>query len=152
MDLRFTMTSALVFLFLTGSAVRSQDPAPEKPLTETVWDVLRGASKIEVFQLDPAGQEIFAGEWKFLGKATVTGPVSRKELIDALQEGVKKAGKKENKKFVPEYGVRATSGGTTVEMVIDYTNGEIRLFSEKRRAVMRTSDSPKEFFASLFKV
>ena len=55
-------------------------------------------------------------------------------------------------KFAPTYGVRAASDGTTVEMVIDFASGEIRLFSGRQRAVLRTSDSPKTFFEKLFKI
>jgi hypothetical protein len=149
---RFMMTVAVLFLLLIGSACWAQDPTKEKALPDKMWEVLRGAAEIEVVMIDPAGQEVFVGEWKYLGKANVAGPGGRKAIVDSLQEGVKKAAKEGKGKFAPQYGVRATSGGTTVEMVIDFTSGEIRLFSGKQSATIRTSDSPKTLFAKLFEV
>jgi hypothetical protein len=149
---RLTMTVALLLLLLSSAAARAQDSAKEKPLPDKAWDVLRGAEEIDVFQLDPTGPEVFVGEWKYLGKCTAKGPGTRAEIIRALEEGVKKADKKKDGKFEPRYGVRATSGNTTVEMVIDFELGEIRLSSGKDKAVIRTSDSPKSFFAKLFEV
>ncbi len=149
---RYLMTVALPFVLLTGSTVWAQDPPKEKALPDKMWDVLRGAAEIEVVTIDPAGNEIFVGEWKYLGKFKATGAGARKQIIDALEEGVKKAGKERKDKFAPQYGIRAISGGTTVEMVIDFTSGEIQIFSGKQRATIRTSDSPKTFFAKLFVV
>jgi hypothetical protein len=149
---RLTMTVAILLLLLCSASARAQDPAKEKPFADKVWDVLRAAEKIDVFQLEPTGSEVFIGEWKYLGKCTATGPGTRKEIIGALEEGVKKAGKKKDGKFDPRYGLRVTSGNTTVEMLIDFELGEIRVLSGKDKAVIRTSDSPKSFFAKLFEV
>jgi hypothetical protein len=149
---RLTMSLALFLLLLSSAAAGAQDPTKEKPLPDKVWDVLRGAEEIDVFLLDPTGQDVFVGEWKYLGKSTCKGSGARKEIIRALEEGVKKADKKKKGKFEPRYGVRATSGNTTVEMVIDFELGEIRLFAAKNKAVIRTSGSPKSFFAKLFEV
>ncbi len=154
---RLTMTFAIVLLSGScGPGVWAQDAAKEKALSDKVWDVLRGAKQIDLFVLDPAGKDVFRGEWKHQGgKCTVSGAKVRKEIIDALQEGVKKADKGDkNKKgkFQPGYGVRATSGGITVEMVIDFDLGEIRVFSGKEKAVIPTSDSPKSLFETLFRV
>jgi hypothetical protein len=149
---RFTMIVAIFLLLVSSTAAAAQDPTKEKPLSDKVWDVLRGAVEIDVFQLDPTGQDIFVGEWRYLGKCTAKGPGTRKEIISALEEGVKKAEKKKNGKFEPRYGVRATSGNTTVEMVIDFELGEVRVFSAKDKAIIRTSDSPKSFFAKFFEV
>src|SRR2546422_9876331 len=111
MRLRFMTLLGICFL-LTGSNLSAQGRSEEKALPDRMWEVLRGVEEIEVVVIDPAGDEVFV-EWKHRGKATASGPAVRKAIIDALEEGVKKAGKKGKGKFMPEYGVRATSGGAT---------------------------------------
>jgi hypothetical protein len=149
---RVTVTVAILLPLLPTAAARGQDPATEKPLPEKAWDVLRGAAEIDAFHLDPTGPAVFAGEWKYQVMSIAKTPGARKGIIDALDEGVKKAGKNKDGKFEPRYGVRATSGDTTVELVIDFELGEIRISSGQDKAVIRTSGSPQSFFAKLFEI
>ena len=147
---RSTLIVGTFLLLLPSVATRAQDPTKEQRLAENAWEIMRGAEVIDLFYLDPTGPKVFVGEWNYRCQFTSKGEITRKQVIEALQEGVKKAGKERKGKFEPQFGVRATSGGTTVEMVIDFDLGEIRLFVGKEKYVLRTSDSPKSFLAKLF--
>ena len=99
-----------------------------------VLEVLEGTDEFELLSLNPdrktdegPAKDDFH-EWQVLGKTTVKDAKTRKQLIDALKQGVKQnleMGKQIAvgepmfaECFNPRHGLKATHDGKTVELVI----------------------------------
>lgn len=65
----------------------------------------------------PAGAEAFH-EFPVLGKSVVEDPKRRKALIDAFNDGIAGGEGYRSKCFWPRHGIRAETGGVTVDYVI----------------------------------
>src|SRR5262249_21920882 len=103
--------------------------------------VLEKADSYELLSLDPGTEGVKDGfhGWKVLGKTTVKDKKARALVLGALKKGVAERGRP-LKCFEPRHGLRATHGGTTVELVICFEGG--RVFVHVGKAERRVWPSP----------
>lgn len=87
-------------------------------------DVLRAASELEVFALDPTPMDDGAGSgqslhgFQILGSARITDSRQRDELVGLILRGIRKSDGSVALCFNPRHGLRAVHEGRTLELVI----------------------------------
>ena len=99
---------------------------------------LRGATKLEIFALDPepipdaqrkAGSTTDLHGYPILGRATLTDANARKELVDLVLRGVRESDGKVAACFNPRHGIRAEHDSKTFDLVICYECLSMSIYS-----------------------
>jgi len=114
--LRIAITVPLAVLLATTTACDGGRSIPAAELK-----ILRNAESFELFSLNPDLRSKpedggFHG-WKVLG-STKLDAATRAKVRAALEQGVSESDGTVAGCFIPRHGIRATSGGQTVELVI----------------------------------
>jgi hypothetical protein len=90
------------------------------PSSKTAKEILEGADRIELYSLDPEGDDRneFHG-WPVLGKAEIQNARTRKRVVDSFCKSLADAKELPAKNcFEPRHGIRATLNRETVDIVI----------------------------------
>ena len=107
--------------------------------------VLQEAGEWDLLALDPFTRKEKTDtkdtfrRWKILGKTAVKDADARKALLAALDKGIADHAEKSRKEvemgllvesgcFQPRHGIRATSGGKTVEVLICFECSPVKFF------------------------
>jgi len=88
--------------------------------------------------------------FEILGRVEVVDPVQRKELVDALKQGVSEGKGPAPACFNPRHGIRAMKGGVTVDLVICFECISMNEVMTSSRS-LRISHSPQETFTRALK-
>jgi hypothetical protein len=81
---------------------------------------------------DPDGPGERLHGWRVLGKTTVSDEATRRELIEALKEGMERPDA-QAKCFYPRHAIRSTDGGKTVDLLICFECHNVQLYRNGRR-------------------
>jgi hypothetical protein len=125
----------------------------------TEWELLA----LDPFKDKPDPKDAFRA-WKVLGKTTVKDADARKTLLAALDKGIANEVeriRKESEKglltstgcFQPRHGIRVTSGGQTVEVLICFECRPVHFYlgEQKGKETVLTDASPQEAFDKVLK-
>jgi len=147
------LCAALVpqILFLAaGSAAIAQEPQKERPVPKLTKEkqarldkaqaILAKPDQVELLSLDPTllvgpvhfrpdekPKELFQG-WMILGRTVVKDADARKAVLAAVGTSKRGYGPR---CFEPRHGIRATSGGKTVDLVICFECGWVYFYLDK---------------------
>jgi hypothetical protein len=114
--LRIVIALSLAILLAATTACDGGESIPAAELK-----ILRNAESFELFSLDPdqrnQPKEGSFQSWKILG-STKLDAATRAKVLAALEKGVSESDGTVAGCFNPRHGIRATSGGQTVELVI----------------------------------
>jgi hypothetical protein len=124
--LRFASLIVPILIF-TACEGRNRIPANER-------DILRHADRIELLSLEPrislnALNGGFHG-YLVLGTTVIEDADTRKRLISAFEKGVAENQGNVAACFDPRHGIRASSGGHTVEFVICFTCAQVEPYTD----------------------
>jgi hypothetical protein len=149
-------TSAILgvaVLFMAGCGSN-----PYQKIPQNVRTALEKADQFELLSLDPASldpsrpaikPENSFHRWEILGKTEVNDIETRKKLVAALQKGI---GDHPNNYVVncfnPRHGIRVTSEGKTVDLVICFEceNIYIHAGNDSDEKCYQTTNSPQPVF------
>jgi hypothetical protein len=81
---------------------------------------------------DPNGPGERLHGWRILGKTTVSDESTRRELIDALKEGMEAEGNQAHC-FDPRHAIRRTTNGKTIDLLICFECGNVAVFKAGKR-------------------
>jgi hypothetical protein len=133
---------------------------PPNTFPDIVKKILTKADTIELLSLDPGlpgqdppkGKKQFHG-WKILGSTKVTGKDTRKKLIDEINTNVEKSNELYKAScFFPRHGIRASSEGKTIELVICFECGRIPCYYEgKQIKEVATMKAPEKLLDEVLK-
>jgi hypothetical protein len=122
-----------VFVLVFGASVAASDNKPDNSLPREARDILASADKLEVLSISVARnkeKEDFHG-FHVLGTTTVTDKELRRKLADAIESAVAESTVYDvGFNYNPRYGLRATSGGKVVEMIICFHCTQIEVYVE----------------------
>lgn len=133
---------ALAVLVVFCSATWAEDRKPRNALPSAVLEKLTEAETIEVLSLDPeapsaAGQARFFG-LAVLGSAAVTDKAKRAALLKAVAEAAEEASFESIANcFRPRHGLRAKSGGVTIEVGICFECNRLEIAADGKAAGSR---------------
>lgn len=130
--------AGLVVVAIMGAGPAEPPASTTGEFPRSVQAVLDGAAEVEVLSLDPgvgASKPDGSGKpndgfrgWKVLGRTTIKGD-ARKSLLQALGKGVGEAdlaARAATGNF--RHGLRASHGDKTVDLVISFEDGLIRMY------------------------
>jgi hypothetical protein len=122
-----------VFIFVFGASVAASDDKPDNSLPKAARDILASADKLEVLSIEVARKkenEDFHG-FHVLGTATITDKKPKRKLAEVIQSAVAESTVYDiGFNYNPRYGLRATSGGKVVELVICFHCTQIEVYVE----------------------
>jgi hypothetical protein len=120
-----------LLLRVSGAGVFANDDGPDNSLPASARGILASADKLEVLSIDVARNkeaEDFHG-FRVLGTATVADKGLRRKLAGAIASAVAESTVYDvGFNYGPRYGLRATSGGKTVEMVICFNCQQVAVY------------------------
>jgi hypothetical protein len=129
-------------LVLLAVAVSSCSSAASWP-TDEVRE-LEKANSFELYSLEPLadpdtyeqdydpngpGERLYG--WRILGKTTVSDELTRRELVDALKEGMNKG--EPLKCFRPRHALRRTNNGKPVDLLICFECSQVALYRDGKQ-------------------
>ena len=123
MNHSFGTLAALVLVAMACSTSR------DRRLPADTEQVLRGASALEIFALDPmplpeekrsAASTTDLHGYPILGRAKLTDARARQELVDLVMRGIRESDGRVAACFNPRHGVRAEHDAKVVDLVICY--------------------------------
>jgi hypothetical protein len=112
----------LAIAFLATIALRSSAGDGPAKLPDQAIKVLESAEQLELVSVEPGDGKVE----KVLGSTVIKDAAKRREVLAALYKSVAE-GKSPAKCFEPRHIIRATSGGTTVEIVICFQCDRLHL-------------------------
>ncbi|MBY0232173.1 MAG: hypothetical protein K2W96_23085 [Gemmataceae bacterium] len=116
--------------------------------------ILDAADGVELISLDPkridaeAKDQGFHG-YKPLGKTSLKRKADRAKLLKALYKGIDDSDGTVAGCFNPSHGIRAKSGGKTVELVICYQCCSMTVHLDGKASGVLTTPSPSKLFNSI---
>jgi hypothetical protein len=126
-----------VFVLVFGASVAASDDKPDNSLPKAARDILASADKLEVLSIEVARNketEDFHG-FHVLGTATITDKELTRKLAEEIESAVTESTVYDvGFNYNPRYGLRATSGGKVVEMVICFHCTQIEVYAEGKLA------------------
>lgn len=138
----------------TGPPARvTADDGKDNRLPAAAAKILDRAERLEVLSVDPTTRnrpemvsldgkpvppppdlrEDFHG-FSVIGKTTVSGYLSRRNLIAAVKQGIADSDGSVAACFIPRHGLRAVADGKTVDLVICYECHSIRVYINDEQA------------------
>lgn len=85
--------------------------------------------------------------YRILGKIEVSTPAARKEIFDALHDGIDQSDGTQIQCFEPRHGIRTVEAGRKVDYVICYTCRNMYIYRDDKRAKLKTTTrGPRSVF------
>jgi hypothetical protein len=137
------LLAALLTAIGAAAAEKRKNELPAK-----VKAILDKAEQFELLSLDPNSDRPNAKDhfhgWYVLGKTIVKKAETRKQILDALEKGISDRGRAA-KCFEPRHGIRATSSGKTVDLVICFECGQVYHYfgDEAKGTTLFTTSKPQ---------
>ncbi len=120
--------------------------------------VLNSAQQFTIFALNPGGRptegEEVAGEFHgfpILGQAEIRNPAERAALLHALYYGIDDSNGNAASCFDPRHGIRVTSNGETVDLVICFACLQVDVYFGNQSRQLLTSRLPQPVFNQAFR-
>ncbi|MEZ5654249.1 MAG: hypothetical protein R3E87_27250 [Burkholderiaceae bacterium] len=138
----------VVGLVVVAIVIRGQ--AEPNRLPPEVVRVLEAADSFVLLSLDPAAEtkaspEVFHEE-AVLGRADIRDPEQRRQLLQALYDGIGKAEGQIAKCWNPRHGIRATHGEEVVDLVICFECLHLEYYAGHSGVVL-TTGAPEKLFS-----
>jgi hypothetical protein len=101
-----------------------RDSGSDEKLFRSVRKILRESEQLELYSLDPdplkRSEETSSTfhHFQILGSTVVTDVKKRQKIVSDVEYGIKKHDGQSAMCFNPRHGIRATSNGTTTDLVI----------------------------------
>jgi len=93
------------------------------------------------------GGELFHDIWEVLGKSEIKDPAVRKELMEAMQDGIATSDGTYAKCFNPRHGLRVREKDKITDYLICFECGQIEIFTKnENRTTKTTTGAPAEIF------
>jgi hypothetical protein len=132
---------------------RNRTTAPGGPVASRhtipsiAWESLIDVDAYEVWAIEPDLQSGGLDRYPFHGKASVTDPVTRAALNEALERTATESKGWTAQCFEPHHGVRVTRAGVTTDFVICFKCLQVQVWQRgKQIAAFPTNDSAKPMF------
>ena len=144
-------TKGLMLLVLKrGKPIPLAEIIDKNRPSDVVREVLDKAEQLKLLSLDPnargGGPGYFNG-YKVLGSTLVKDKETRKKLLTAFYKGVADSEGVVAACFTPRHGIRATSGGKTVDLVICFQCFSLQIFGPgKEKGGLLIVESPRDTF------
>ena len=137
----------LAIALLLGNSGCSNQKLPDSTLA-----VLEQADQFELLALSPIlakSDHGFHG-YPVLGAAKISQTETRRRLISALSQSMRDSNGTIAACFNPRHGIRATSNGKQVDLVICFECLSFRLYGDREETFLIT-DTPKTLFDEVLK-
>jgi hypothetical protein len=139
----FGLVAGIGLLLATAAAFAEEFPVD-------IRAALDNAGEFELLSIDPNPRAPGAGEkfhgYGILGRTLVSEAQTRRELVNALEQGVHNADMMAAC-FKPRHGVRATRNGISVDLVICFECGHARVYRQGASpSGLLTTGSPEPVF------
>jgi hypothetical protein len=143
---------SLVAVLACAGVAMTLFAAEKNKLPDDAAAVLRKAEQLEIYSLEPNRENVADGfhGWRVLGTTTVKN-AKGKDLLDALDQGIKANEGEVAACFNPRHGIRAKAGESTVDVVICFECLSLKVISGGKNASVLTTRSPQGAFDKVLK-
>jgi len=130
--------AVLLMTAACGNEMPAPWPAPRPAgrkannLAPAIEAALSRADRLEVLSLHPSISKTpppdAFHEWSVLGRTEVTDPARARQILAAVSRGIQESNGTKALCFEPRHGIRARSGGATVDLVICFACYQIEAY------------------------